>query len=650
MDELQPVAAAASSSPVRSRPAQVGAPAPRSGAALEQPLDRVILSEEVSEDDPRRPLRPTDIFGLHTLQAYPENGGPALERQQVLATGGRQLTEAAALNGMRSDDPQGRARREQFMQTLEWAARNGLDVNVRLDYDWGHNVPEDEAGRRRYAEWVHDFIKEADARTQAAGGSTVRTWILGNEPNLPHENGGRAMHPARYVDAVRAVRERLDQDPATHATSLATAGLSPAAGANEYFERMQQAGVGRYVDAYGVHAYSDDLGPVAAVDGIARKYGAERPVVISEFGIPRHNGMSEGEQARQVTDFVQRALEWNRDPGHAPIQGVTLWKANRGPGEEAYLPTPTLLQALSDMNRQPYAQPPSGMDWPGAGPAIAAPAAAAPGSGHAVGGPLGPTPVAPTSREAGSAAGDPLRAHASAARGVDDPSAMPSATTGDSLLDLLLLFEWLLELLQSSAHASPDSPYVGAAPSDSPGGHGDPAPSSGGGASAPAVSLPFDGPTGGAQGGNPHATVPSARLPPSDPTKPFQVSYIRPNTDPGLPDNPPGIEGYVSDADGRPLDVTGWTIRFDGGAQPFDIPIVAKAERGPGYWEVPLVVPQGFSGRYNVALGRVENGQFVQESNVANVEVTRNHRRTQVNFSQSAEPPRHEPGSDGKGY
>ncbi|MFN8608638.1 MAG: hypothetical protein U0931_13970 [Vulcanimicrobiota bacterium] len=515
-------------------------------------------------------LGPTDysqLYGLHTLQAYPENGGPAAERSQQLASGGRWLTEAASLKSISNpQDPVSLQRRQVLLDTLRWAHDNHLKVNMRLDYDWGQNVPTDEAGRQEYARLLADFVR--DARS-AAGPDTVANWVIGNEPNLAHENGGKVLPPAAYVAAVRAVRERLDQDPATRGANLASAGLSPGGSDPQgYFAQMLDAGLGQWVGTYGVHEYADRLDNLDAYDRLAQQRGVARPLAITEFGVPRQ-GINALQQSEQTNDFIRKIAQRNGRPGASPVQNVTLWKANRGPGEEAYSLTPELLQGLGRLGEprtdtSPLLQSLAAPPVAGPGPS----AAAWPGPSVAAGQP---------------ASNGPIRA-----------------------------FKPRRRRRPRGGGGFPPAPTAGltAAPPTRPVGIADPT--------------------------SPYATLSNALLPPRDPSRPFAVSYILENRDPRLPDNPPGIEGFIKDAAGRPVDARKYTVRFDGGAEPFYIPIVSKAEKGPGFFEIPVVVPPGFKGRYNVAIGTGQGNEFKPMSNTANVEVTRDHRRTQIHFQEQS--------------
>lgn len=310
----------------------------------------------VATDPPELPpavQSPGDIFGFHTLTAHVEGSRGDLSAQDQLglvqATGSRWITEASASNEIVSDTGELTDKGRALAGTIAWAAENDKNVNLRLDYSWGTNVPNDEEGRRLYAERVADFLEQLPPEQRDA----IEYLVIGNEPNLTLENAdqGRPTDPADYVAAVAAVRDELEARGLD--VKLASAGLSPQPGHDQYFRQLMEAGLGDQVDAYGMHAYRNDLGDIARLADIAEEFGASKPMSITEFGIPRH-GIGPDEQAAMTRNFIEQVLEWNADPGNPPIESVTIWHHNRGPAQDAYSVTPQMLETLGELSGGSY--------------------------------------------------------------------------------------------------------------------------------------------------------------------------------------------------------------------------------------------------------------------------------------------------------
>lgn len=318
-------------------------------AEAARPDEKVELTPPSAE--PWRPQEPADVLGLHLLTAYPENGSAADQQSWEAATGGGWLTEAGALNGMSNpNDPAAMRRREQLFATMLQAQQEGRQINMRLDYDWGRNVPDTPEGRAEYARLVADFVQEA--RDRGVDLSKVN-FVLGNEPNLALENQGKGMSPEDYVEAVRSVRAELEGRGLE--ARLASAGLSPGGSdMGQYFSRMLQAGLGDLVDVYAMHEYQDSLQNIDHLNQIASSFGQAKPIEITEFGIPRGGNLNAQQQAAAYQSFIQRVMDWNADGSRPPIQSVTLWIHNRGSGQEGYLVSPEMLSGMSQLSQSKY--------------------------------------------------------------------------------------------------------------------------------------------------------------------------------------------------------------------------------------------------------------------------------------------------------
>lgn len=349
----------------RVRPGTEKEPSSPAGSVGTRASDRAAGSRPVTEaarpdekveltpanPEPWRPQEPADVLGLHLLTAYPENGSAADQQSWEAATGGGWLTEAGALNGMSNpNDPAAMRRREQLFATMLQAQQEGRQINMRLDYDWGRNVPDTPEGRAEYARLVGDFIQEARAR--GVDLSKVN-FVLGNEPNLALENQGHGMSPEDYVAAVRSVRAELETRGLD--ARLASAGLSPGGSdMGQYLSRMLQAGLGDLVDVYAMHEYQDSLQNIDHLNQIASSFGQAKPIEITEFGIPRGGNLNAQKQAAAYQSFIQRVMDWNGDSSRPPIQSVTLWIHNRGSGQEGYLVSPEMLNGMNQLSQSKY--------------------------------------------------------------------------------------------------------------------------------------------------------------------------------------------------------------------------------------------------------------------------------------------------------
>ncbi len=563
-----------------------------------------------SQSAPWRPAEAADLLGLHLLSAYPENGTAEQQEGWQAATGGGFVTEAASLNSMTNpNDPSAMRRREQLLTGMLAAQQNGRQVNMRLDYDWGRNVPDTPEGRAEYARMVSDFVQEARAR----GVDLSRVnFVLGNEPNLALENQNKGMAPEDYVAAVQAVRDELDRRGID--ARLASAGLSPGGSdMGQYFTRMLQAGLGDLVDVYAMHEYQDSLHNIENLHQIASQFGQAKPIEITEFGIPRSGNLNPQQQAAAYQSFIRRVMDWNSDPSRPPIQSVSLWIHNRGPGQEGYLVSPEMLQAMNELSHSKY----RGQGQVDLGPPPA-------GSG----GPQGP-PSSGGSSASGEASG------ASSARSFSEDQLMALAMA--ALQELQLgqpgpATRLLLQLAPGMQGLSEVTRSLVAAVLGMAGASGMTAGSEGSssqGSSDEASPPPQAAPVA------PVGPIPQA----FDPTAAFNPSSVLGNSDPSRPPGGPGIEVRFLDAQGNPVDARGLVVRYDGGGEPYYFQTENKPESGPSYVYIP-VFPQGYSGQYNVTPGRMENGQFVSVGPAARIEITREHRLGEVRFQQSSPAPR----------
>ncbi len=571
-----------------------------------------------SQSAPWRPAEPADLLGLHLLSAYPENGTAEQQEGWQAATGGGFVTEAASLNSMTNpNDPSAVRRREQLLTSMLQAQQNGRQVNMRLDYDWGRNVPDTPEGRAEYARMVSDFVQEARAR----GVDLSRVnFVLGNEPNLALENQDRGMAPEVYVAAVQAVREELDRRGID--ARLASAGLSPGGSdMGQYFTRMLQAGLGDLVDVYAMHEYQDSLHNIDNLHQIASGFGQAKPIEITEFGIPRSGNLNPQQQAAAYQSFIRRVMDWNADPSRPPIQSVSLWIHNRGPGQEGYLVSPEILQAMNELSHSKY----RGQGQVDLGPPPA-------GSG----GPQGSS----------SSGGSSASGQASAASAFSQDQLMAASSFSEDQLMALAMTalqelqlgqpgpatRLLLQLAPGLQGLSEVTRRLVAAVLGMAGASGMSEGSSSQGSSDDSSSA----------GAAPQAS-PVAAMGPTpqafDPTAAFNPASVLGNSDPSRPPGGPGIEVRFLDAQGNPVDARGLVVRYDGGGEPYYYQTENKPESGPSYVYIP-VFPQGYSGQYNVTPGRMENGQFVPVGPAAKIEITREHRLGEVRFQQGSPAPR----------
>ncbi|GMU54520.1 MAG: hypothetical protein AMXMBFR33_36660 [Candidatus Xenobia bacterium] len=564
-----------------------------------------------NQSAPWRPAEPADLLGLHLLSAYPENGTAEQQEGWQAATGGGFVTEAASMNSMTNpNDPSAMRRREQLLTGMLQAQQNGRQVNMRLDYDWGRNVPDTPEGRAEYARMVSDFVQEARAR----GVDLSRVnFVLGNEPNLALENQNKGMSPEDYVAAVQAVREELERRGID--ARLASAGLSPGGSdMGQYFTRMLQAGLGDLVDVYAMHEYQDSLHNIDNLHQIASGFGQAKPIEITEFGIPRGGNLNAQQQAAAYQSFIRRVMDWNADPSRPPIQSVSLWIHNRGPGQEGYLVSPEMLQAMNELSHSKYrgqgkvdlGPPPAPQGPPSSGGSSASGQASAASQDQLM--------------AASSFSEDQLMALAMTALqelqlGQPGPATRLLLQLAPGLQGLSEVTRRLVAAVLGMAGASGLSEGSGSQGSSSD--------------SSPPGVPPQAAPVA------PVGPIPQA----FDPTAAFNPASVLSNSDPSRPPGGPGIEVRFLDAQGNPVDARGLVVRYDGGGEPYYYQTENKPESGPSYVYIP-VFPQGYSGQYNVTPGRMENGQFVSVGPAAKIEITREHRLGEVRFQQSSPAPK----------
>ncbi|MEW6284298.1 MAG: hypothetical protein AB1758_37130, partial [Candidatus Eremiobacterota bacterium] len=500
------------------------------------------------------------------------------------------------------------------------------------------------------------FIQEAARR----GVDLDRVnFVLGNEPNLAYENRDRYLPPADYVAAVRSVREELVARGVD--ANLAGPGLSPGLGAEpmkEYFKGLMDAGLGKYVDVYAMHEYQDSLVNIRDLNDITRQYGQEKPIVISEFGIPRINGLDADGQAAAYRSFLNRVMEWNADPSRPPIESVTVWIHNRGPGQEAYLPTSQMIETLGQMSQSKYT-PTGNLDLGGLPPA----GGGGPGTGAVGGGPEGSGGTGPGG-DSWARGGGGKAAQAGALGG---PAGLRSAALSEEQVMMLALAAMQEiaggvpgQACQTLARMAPQLAFqplsgqtrslvdsvlsmLGLPPLSAAG--------------APQVQSPLSAPGSGKAGGSggggggangsqfsppPEAAAPPVdelpEIPAGDPDAEFNVSSIRPQMHPGSPSAGPGYTFKFADEQGRPIappEGHRFAIQYGGG-----VTVIGENKPEDGAWRSSSVFVPTYSnhGRMNFTPGTVgPDGKFKPVGPGVGLDVTREHRVGEVVFRKNPE-------------
>jgi hypothetical protein len=166
-------------------------------------------------------------------------------------------------------------------------------------------------------------------------GSRVAAWQIWNEPNLKYYF--RTNSPA--WDYMRLVKNAYPAVKAASPSSQVVAGALSLSD-YEFTQRLYNYGIRGYFDAYSVHPYSDDKGPLDPRSNLDAKYsfvrgvpkirevmlanGDSRPIWLTEYGWstnvvrdsePRYNGISEQTQAQYVRDAAGLVKSW----GYVPV-------------------------------------------------------------------------------------------------------------------------------------------------------------------------------------------------------------------------------------------------------------------------------------------------------------------------------------------
>jgi hypothetical protein len=156
-------------------------------------------------------------------------------------------------------------------------------------------------------------------------GDRVADWEIWNEPNLPLFFGFADDRAQRYTELLKAAY------PAIKATqprsTVIAAGLSPAIGPDSppvFVNAMYASGAKGYFDAMAMHPYvfpgglaidsGNGWSDVEIVHQIMFEQGdGDKKIWMTELGAPTSDpaaeGVSQDEQARQITDVLQKAAQ-----------------------------------------------------------------------------------------------------------------------------------------------------------------------------------------------------------------------------------------------------------------------------------------------------------------------------------------------------
>ena len=156
-------------------------------------------------------------------------------------------------------------------------------------------------------------------------GRRIRYYEIWNEPNLPRF--WKHPDPVFYTKLLRAAYRAIKaQDPRAQVLAGALSGADV-----NFVNRMYESGAKGYFDALSLHPYTGDRSPdtcsvasksfacgLVAVHRIMLRYGDQRPIWLTEFGV----SVSEHESATAQARYLMRAASLVK--GWSYVQGA-IW-------------------------------------------------------------------------------------------------------------------------------------------------------------------------------------------------------------------------------------------------------------------------------------------------------------------------------------
>ncbi len=196
---------------------------------------------------------------------------------------------------------------ENYMAALDSA---GIEPLITLsfenpNYDSGH-TPYTQAGFDGYARYATQVLKHYGGQVAA-----VEIW---NEYNATFAEGpATADRAGNYLKMLRTAYAAIKAErPDVTVVGGATAGVPL-----PYFEKLFAAGALNYLDVVSVHPYRSSSPPeglevqIATLQALMAKYGAVKPVWVTEMGWPLHDSQAPGDLAIDETvqaQFLVRAF------------------------------------------------------------------------------------------------------------------------------------------------------------------------------------------------------------------------------------------------------------------------------------------------------------------------------------------------------
>jgi hypothetical protein len=192
---------------------------------------------------------------------------------------------------------------ERFDHSVDTATRHGISIFGLLCYWAPWAKPHTQEGIGDYCNYVRTVVGRYKDR--------IKYWEIWNEPNIGFWTGTTEQYAALLSAAYDAVKQA---DPDAKVIGCCTAGTDL-----RFIEKVLQCGDYDKFDILSIHPYrypptpeeTDFIGELKKADTLIRKYGAPKPIWITEIGWPTNtgaNGSSESKQAAMIARTYMQAM------------------------------------------------------------------------------------------------------------------------------------------------------------------------------------------------------------------------------------------------------------------------------------------------------------------------------------------------------